>query len=131
MNNLKLVQAVVDAGLRLGQCLHALDAVAGRKIAPLEGEVDDGGGAAERRRLRARLVSVRGRRGAEGVFHVGVAVDAAGQHQQSRRIHHGGRLALAEASADGGDAAVLDEDVGRVVVHGRDDAAVPDQCRGH
>ena len=121
------VEAIVDAGADRRPGLRARDGVERALVLALEGEVDDGGGAAEGRRARAGLVVVAGGRVAEGVVQVGVAVDAAGQHQQAGGVNHPGVRADVEPLADHGDLAVLEQHVGVVVVHGRDDAAVADQ----
>ena len=47
------VQAVVDAGLAFGLLPPGVERVAHLRAARLDGEIDDGGGAAERRGARA------------------------------------------------------------------------------
>lgn len=56
---------------------------------------------------------------------------SAREHQESRGIMHGNIGADGRVHADGMDAAVIHQDVRRVVVHRRDDPTVPDERRCH
>ena len=74
------VEAVVDDGAPFGLLPPGVQRVAHARAARLDGEIDDGGGAAESRGARAGFEIV-GRSGAaERHVEMGVRVDAAGDH---------------------------------------------------
>jgi hypothetical protein len=85
------VQAVIDAGFALGLFPPGVERVAHARAFGLDGEIDDGGGAAEGRRARAGFEIVGGRGAAEGHVEVGVDVDAAGHHQHAGGVDDGRR----------------------------------------
>src|SRR5207244_3300066 len=91
----------------------------------LHREIDDGRGAAVRRGARASLEGVGGRSAAERQLHVGVGIDAAGDDQAAfgvdDLVHVGG-----DRPGDHDHLAVLDEDVGVVVVDSGDHTSVLD-----
>ncbi len=94
----------------------------------LHGEVDDGGGAAERGRPSAGLEVIGAGGAAKGHVHVGVGIHAAGDDQLALGIDDAVSLDF-EAAANQGDGFILDEEIGLIVVHRRDDAAVTNQQR--
>ena len=75
-----LVEAVVDGALPGGLVVPRREPVLHALTRALDGEVDDGRGAAPCRRTRPGLERVGGERPAEGQLHVRVAVDAARNH---------------------------------------------------
>ena len=77
------VQAVVDAGVAFGLLPPGVERVAHLRAARLDGEIDDGGGAAERRRARAGFEIVGGGGAAERHVEMRVDVDAAGHHEHA------------------------------------------------
>jgi hypothetical protein len=93
----------------------------------LHREIDDGRRAAVRRRDGAGVEIIGRRRAAERQLHVRVRVDAAGDDQPPFRVDDaiGVRFDRARDHRHG---AVLDEDVGVIVVDGGDDAAIPNHC---
>ena len=110
--------------------VHVFPGVMQRLAAVLDREVDDRRRAAERRGARAGLEVVGRGRAAERHVHVGVDVDAAGQHVLAGGVDHlvdvgGGDV---ERHADDGDLLVLDQHVARVLIDRGDNRAVLDQC---
>jgi hypothetical protein len=99
-------------GAAFGLLPPGVERVAHARAARLDGEIDDGGGAAERRRARAGFEIVARRGAAERHVEVRVGVDAAGDH-----VHAGGVDHL-RSGADSGmparprDALALNQDVG-------------------
>ena len=94
--------------------------------AGLEGEVDDGGGAADGCGAGAGEVIVGGRGAAEGHVEVGVDVDAAGHQEEAGGVYEGVAGGV-NVRSYGGDLFAFDEDVGllgRVCV---DDGGVLDE----
>ena len=87
------VQAVVDAGFAFGLLPPGVEGIAHLRAFGLDGEIDDGGGAAERRGAGAGFEIVGGGGAAEGHVEMGVDVDAAGHHEHVRwRRSRGRRL---------------------------------------
>ena len=121
------VQAEVDPGLGFGPLQGSTQSLGQPLALVLHGEVDNGGGAAEGRRLGAALVSIRGSGVAECILHVSVHVDPAGQHQFPVRVDGLDIVADAEILADLHDAAVPTEDVRAVMVDSGNHVAVSDQ----
>src|SRR5205085_12657962 len=99
-----------------------------RHAAGLDGEVDDGGGAAPGGGAGARFEGVGGDGPAEGEFHVDVGVDAAGDDEAAGGVDDLVGLA-GQVAADGRDGVFLAEDVRHVVIAGGDDSAVLDEGR--
>ena len=129
------VEAVVDGAVAVGLAVPVGEAVLHVLPRPLHGEVDDRGDAAPRRGDGAGLERVRRRRAAEGELHVGVHVDAAGEHVLAGGVDrpHGGDadgLGLA-GSEHGGDGLAVDEHVAGDAAGGAEDRAAGDQRRCH
>lgn len=130
-----LVERVVDGALTLGFAVPLSQSVVHVLAVALHSHVDDGGDATPGRRARAGLEGV-GREGAtEGQFHVGVNVDATGQHELALGVDDLVTTLLGAGEVtrctDGGDLLALDEHV--VLVHSgrRDHLSVLDQYLGH
>ncbi|CAM5565860.1 hypothetical protein SFUMM280S_00127 [Streptomyces fumanus] len=128
------VEAVVDGAVALGLGVPGVQALAQRLALGLDGEVHDGGGAAPGGGAGAGLEGVGGGGAAERQLHVGVDVDAARQDVLAARVEDpvggerlGGRGA---GGGQGGDPAVLDQDIGVDLVRGGDDEAAPDDGTG-
>jgi hypothetical protein len=62
---------------------------------------------------------------------MGVHIDSARKHQQSCGVMDDHIRADGQVHADGMHAAVIHQDIRRVVVYRRDDAAIPDERRCH
>ena len=90
-----------------------VERVAHACAAGLDGEIDDGGGAAERRRARAGFEIVARSGAAEGHVEMRVHVDAAGQQQHAGGVEHLSPAARGNARADFLDAFAFDQNVGR------------------
>jgi hypothetical protein len=110
------VEAVVDGAVAVGLGVPGRQPVLHHLAGALHGEVQDGGGATVSRRHRSRLERVGCERATEGQLHVGVHVDAAGDHV----------LASGVDGAVGADARGLARRV-----HGGDGLAVDEHIVGH
>ena len=82
------MQGVVDAGLALGLGAPCLEGLGHRMAHGLQDEVDHRCCPANGGSARSPLVIVRAHRSAEGHVQMRVHIDAAGQHQHSRRINY-------------------------------------------
>ncbi len=82
------VQPVIDAGLRFRLLPPGVQRVAHLGAAGLDGEIDDGGGAADGRRARAGFEIVAGCCAAERHVEMRVRVDAAGKQQHAGGVQH-------------------------------------------
>ena len=82
------VQPVIDAGLRFRLLPPGVQSVAHLGAAGLDGEIDDGGGAADGRRARSGFEIVARCRAAERHVEMRVRVDAAGQQQHAGGVQH-------------------------------------------
>ena len=82
------VQAIIDAGLRFRLFPPGVQRVAHPGAARLNGEIDDGGGAADGRRARSSFEIVARGCPAERHVQMRVRVDAAGQQQHARGVQH-------------------------------------------
>ena len=125
------MQAVIDGNLRIGIAPRAGDRRQRRIRAGLQRKVDDRRRAAERGRPGAALEGIAGDGRAYDILEMHVGVDAPRQHVKSRGVHDAHIRTHLDATADGADHPVVHQDVGGVVVDGRDDAAVADQCCRH
>lgn len=130
------VEAVVDGAVALGLGVPGVQALAQGVPDALDGEVDDGGRAAPGGGAGAGLEGVGGVGAAEGHLHVGVPVDAARNDVLAARVDDvlgGERLGRRGAGrGEGGDAAVLDQDVGvDLVGRGDDEATADDGTAAH
>ena len=108
------VEAVVGDGVALGLGVPGVEAVAQRRAARLDREVDDRRRPAERRRARPGLERVLGERPAERQLHVGVDVDGARDDVLAGRVDGlVGRHARArQPGTDGRDRLAVDQHVG-------------------
>src|SRR5690606_9947492 len=129
------VEAVVDGAVALGLGVPGVEALAQGAADALHREVDDGGGAAPGGGPGAGPEGVGGAGAAERQLHVGVRVGAAREHVLPGGVSGavggerlGGRGA---GGGEGGDAAVLDQDVGVDLVRGGDDESTPDDGTAH
>ncbi len=130
------VEGVVDRAVPLGLGVPGVQAGAQGVADALDGEVDDGGRAAPGGGPGAGLEGVGGVGAAEGHLHVGVAVDSARDDVLAARVDGPlGRERLGGRGAgrgEGGDAAVLDQDVGvDLVGRGDDEATADDGTAAH
>ena len=125
------VKAVVDVAPPLRLLMIVLDALAERLAARLQGEREHGGVAARRGAAGAALEPVRHHDArSHRLVEMDVAVDAAGEHQEARRVDLGG--AARQVVGQGDDAAVLDPDVASADVGRRDDgSAANDEIKVH
>ncbi len=102
------------AGPPFGLLPPDVERVAHARAARLDGEIDDGGGAAEGSGARAGFEIV-GRRGAaERHVEMGVDIDAAGHHVHSCRVDHRRRGIRRNAGAHLANALAFDQNVGGV-----------------
>ena len=124
------VQAVVDRGLAAGLPQPRVARRLERLAHSLHREVDDRGGAAERRGHGTRVEVVRREGPTEGELHVGMHVDAARDHVLACRID-AFRARRLEVLPDHRDLLVLDEHVGLVGIRGGDDCSVGDERLPH
>ena len=120
------VQAVVDARLAFGLFPPGVEGVAHARAARLDGEIDDGGGAAEGRGAGAGFEIVGAGGAAEGHVEVRVAIDAAGEDVHAGRVDDLGGGVRGDAGADFLDEFAFDQHVGVDGVGGGDDCAVAD-----
>ena len=90
------MQPVVDARLTVALGQPGFERLPHGVTHGLQGEVDDRGGAADRRGDGAGAVIVGRHRAAEGHIQMSVHVDAAGHHQQAcgvdHRVSRGGKV---------------------------------------
>ena len=121
------VQTVVDVHLGFSAALRAGNRPQRRVFSCLQSEVHHGGGAPKGRGLGTAGKGVAGHGGAHHVFHVHMGVNAARQHIQARGVHHLHIVTHFHVVADGVHDAVFEQDIGHIVIGGRDDATVSDQ----
>ena len=119
------MESVIDRRRPLGLRMPVVERLIERLAFALDGEVDDGRRAAECRGARAGLERVRGGGAAERQLHVRVRIDASGDDEAAVGVDDFVGFDV-DRFRDHRDGAVLDEDVGVVVVDGGDDAAVAD-----
>ena len=124
------VQAVVDRGLAAGLPQPRVARRLERLAHSLHREVDDRGGAAERRGDGTRIKVVRRERPTERELHVGMHVDATRDHVLACRVDTF-RARRLEILPDHRDLLVLDEDIGLVRVGGGHDRPVGDERLPH
>jgi hypothetical protein len=124
------VEAVVGDRVAFGLGVPGVEALTKALAARLDGEVDDHRRAAEGRRPGAGLERVLGERAAERQLHVGVDVDAAGDHVAALRVNRlvGAQAGGLEPGPDRRDRLAVDQDVGVVRAVGGDDRPVRDEC---
>ena len=97
----------------------------------LDGEIDERGGAAKRRRARAGFEIVAGRGSAEGHVEMRVDVDAARQQQHAGCVDHAAGVLGGQRWRDVADLFAIDQDVGGEGALGRDYGSVSDQRARH
>ena len=125
------VQGVVHADLRLSQSLGAGDRLQRAVVGGLQRKVDDGGGATKRCAPRATGKGVTGDRLADHVFKVDVRIYAARQNEQTGGVHPGHLWTDFDVLADHANDAVVQQQVGHIVIDRRDDAAVLNEGGSH
>lgn len=124
------VEAVVDRAVALRLGVPGVQALAQGAADALHREVDDGGGASPGGGPGAGLEGVGGEGAAERQLHVGVDVDATRDHVLPGGVDDAvagpGRGGRGAGGGEGGDTAVLDQDVGVGLVGRGDDEATAD-----
>src|SRR5262245_46887098 len=95
--------------------------------AGLVAKIDDRRRPPKRRRLRPRAKRVHGARHAKVPVQVGMHINTAGQDEETAGIMRLHVLAGDQPLANGMNPAILDEQVGLIIVHSRDNASVLDQ----
>jgi hypothetical protein len=104
-----------------------LQADQGTLAAGLVAKIDDRRRPSKRRRLRPRAKRVHGACHAKVPVQVGMHINAAGQDEETAGIMRLHVLADDKPLANGMNPAILDEQVGLIIVHSRDNATVLDQ----
>ncbi len=129
------VEGVVDCALSVGLGVPQVQSLAEAATAALDGEVDDGGGAAPGRRPGAGGEGVGGEGPVEREVQVGVDVDATGDDVPAAGVDDAVRRPALRAGAavrgEGGDPRPLDQDVGVQLLGGGDDESAADDRTAH
>src|SRR5882724_632268 len=120
------VKGVVGDGLVVGFLHPGVERLAEGLALVLDGEVDEGGGAAESGGDSAGLEIVGAGGAAEGHVEVRVDVDAPRNDKHAGRVKDAPRVLRGKLGGDGSDLFAVDADVGETSVDGGYDGAVAD-----
>ena len=93
----------------------------------LVAKIDDRRGPPKRRGLRPRAKRVHRARHAKVPVQMGMHINAAGQDEETTGVMRLNVLAADKPLANGMNPAILDEQVGLIIIHSRDNASVLDQ----
>ena len=125
------VQAVVDRSAAIGLFPPGVEGIAHARAFGLDGEIDERGGAAKRRRARAGFEIVAGSGSAEWHVQMRVDVDAAGQQQHAGGVDDAAGRLRGKRGRDVANLFAIHQDVGGDALFGRDYGSVSNQCSGH